>query len=116
VEPLDPSLQDETFASTLSGIEDLRRNFGSHEHDWARYKISVVNAIRSGARLEQEVVDLQVAVNSCSRRGAVAAIAERVKALEDVANRRRGVWRWLVDHFWQIIVVVLAAELARRWR
>ncbi len=113
---MDPKLQDETFAATLSGIEDLRKKFGAQDDDWARYKISVVNAIRSGARLEQEVTDLKAAVRVCARRSALESLVERVKELEDVATRRRGVWRWILDHFWQIIVVVLAAELARRWK
>ena len=114
---VDPRFQEEpTFATTLTGIDELRRQHGAQDDDWPRYKISVVNAIRSGARVEQEIVDLRAALEQCARRTAVSTLVNKVAALEEAAERRKGTVRWVVDHFWQIMVVLLTALIAHRWK
>lgn len=109
---MDPKYQDEeTFASTVTGIEELRR---AHHDDWPEWRRTLVNAAKAGARMEQELRDLAAALEQCARRTAVSNLSNRVAALEEGVNKRRGLWRWIINHFWQIVLVLLAAYLARR--
>lgn len=109
---MDPKYQDEeTFASTVTGIEELRRG---QRDDWPEWRRTLVNAARAGARMEQELRDVAAAVEQCARRTAVSGLSNRIAALEDAAKQRRGLMRWVVNHGWEIVVVLIAAYLARQ--
>lgn len=111
---MDPKYQhDETFASTVTGIEELRK---AHRDDWPEWRRTLVNAARAGARMEQELRDVAASVEQCARRTAVATLANKVGALEDAARKRRGFWRWIVNHAWTIVMIALTAYLAHRWK
>jgi hypothetical protein len=110
---VDPKYQhDETFASTVTGIEELRK---AHHDDWPEWRRTLVNAARAGARMEQELRDVEAAIEQCARRTAVSTLANKVAALEDGVRRRRGLISWFLNHFWQIAAIVITAYLAHRW-
>lgn len=110
---MDPKYADETFAATVTGIEELRK---AHHDDWPEWRRTLVNAARAGARMEQELRDVENSVEQCARRTAVRDLATRITALEVGVIKRRGVVRWLINHFWTIAMVFTAAYLAHRWK
>jgi hypothetical protein len=111
---VDPKYQhDETFAGTVTGIEELRK---AHKDDWPEWRRTLINAARAGARMEQELRYVAASVEQCARRTAVSTLANKVGALEDAARKRRGLWRWVINHFWTLMTIVLAAMLAHRWK
>lgn len=112
---MDPRYQDETFASTVSGIEELRGNAGE-DRDWLSWKRVLIASANAGRVLEQRVNDAEVAIETkLARRSAVSELSNRVAALEGSARRRRGVLNWIINHFWQLAVIGLAAALAHTW-
>lgn len=111
---MDPKYQhEETFAATVTGIDELR---AAHHDDWPEWRRTLVNAARAGARMEQELRNLEAALEQCARKTAVTTLVNKVADLEDAAHKRRGAVNWVFNHFWQILVIVLTAFLAHQWK
>lgn len=66
--------------------------------------------------MEQELRNVAAAVEQCIRKTPFDTLTGRVDELENAAKRRRGLINWLLSHFWQILVIVLTAFLAHRWK
>jgi len=115
---VDPKFQEPTFETTLTDVSELRRRFSAaDDNDWPRYKLTVLNTIRSGVRLEQRMTNAESAIeDKLARRQALERLVDRVKDLEEAAQRRRGVLNWLLNNFWQIVILVVTAYVAHRWR
>ena len=112
---MDPSYQvtEETFSSTVAGIEELR---AKHHDDWPEWRRVLISSAQAGKRMEQEVNDLKAAIDQCARRTAVATLANKIANIEADAKRRHGVVSWLFDHFWQIVILALGVMFtAHKW-
>jgi hypothetical protein len=116
---MDPKFQpvEPTFETTLTDVSKLRAHFAAQDdHDWPRYKMIVINAVTSGQRLEQRVVNAEAEIKyKLARRNKLEELEKAVTVLQETILRRKGTINWLVDHVWTILCLVLTAIVAHRW-
>ena len=94
---MDPNYQvDETFAKTVTGIEELRAKYrGNDGMDWKEWRRTLVSAAQAGAQLERRVNGLAMEFAKAARAAVVADIDIRVKQLEWEQKQRWGFKGWM---------------------
>lgn len=112
---MDPQLQDDTFATTLDGIEELRRAHRDNDAEsWSEWRMLVAKSIRSGDRLEKVVQGLERKVAERASAAVVGTLVEDVNKLKAAQARRKRFWRSVIG--WSAgIVATLTAGAALTW-
>ena len=112
---MDPNYQvDETFAKTVTGIEELRAKYrGNDEMDWKEWKRTLVSAAQAGAQLERRVNGLAMEFAKAARAEAVAGLVTRIEKLEWKEEGRWNVKSWMYG-VGSGLVVVFADHLLNR--
>ena len=115
---MDPEYQhDATFASTLSGINELRARYaGDTADDWKQYTISVVNSIRAGERLEREFQEVKQELAKAARAAAVGKLISRIEFLEWEAKAGKGLLRKSGSFVAQVALIILAGYIGHVWK
>jgi hypothetical protein len=113
--PLPTPDEDDTFARTFVGIDRLRGK--NHDDDWHEWKRVVLESLRAGKKLEDKVAALTIVVNDLKARSArhtaVAALADKVKGLEDHHAQRESTKAKLLGWIGKAALLILAALLGR---
>lgn len=102
---------DDTFASTLTGIEELRSKYGSD--DWLEWRRTVVDAVRAGAQLERKLQSLELRLHGTAKAEAYAKLEKRVHALEFLQSSRSKAGKWGADILKTVLGGLLAVALTR---
>ena len=115
---MDPEYQhDATFASTLSGINELRARYaGDDNEDWKRYKLTFVNLVRAGEKLEREFQGVQQELAKAARAAVVAKLISRIEFLEWESKANKGLFRRAGGFIVQIGLVILAGYMGHVWK
>ena len=94
---MDPNYQvDETFAKTVTGIEELRKKYRrDDEMDWREWRRTLVSAAQAGAKLERDFNSLRMEVAKAARSETVAGLIQRIEFLEYVNKTRFGISTWV---------------------
>jgi hypothetical protein len=103
---------DDTFATTLDGIEELRSPHRGTD-DWQSWRRVVVQSLRAGSALEKRIASLEVKAGGFAKAGAYTHLDTRVSRLEEQERRRRGLWGTLLKAAGAIGLVVLGHELSK---
>lgn len=102
---------DDTFASTLTGINELRSKYGGD--DWPEWRRTVVDAVRAGERLEREVQSLRLKTNGFAKAEAYQGLSDRIKVLEGDRKIRNSVGKYMADFIKALIVAGVTLFLAK---
>lgn len=105
---------DDTFATTLTGIDELRSKHGSD--DWPEWRRTVVDAVRAGAQLEKKVQQLELRLQGTAKTTAYTAMDARVQSLELVQSSRSKTTKWAADLFKTILAGLFAFGLTRLFK
>lgn len=88
-------ISDDTFASTLTGIDELRSRHGSD--DWPEWRRTVVDAVRAGAQLERRVQAFDLRLHGFAKAEAYTTLDRRVRVLELRQSSRSKTAKWGAD-------------------
>lgn len=86
---------DDTFASTLTGIEELRSRHGSD--DWPEWRRTVIDAVRAGAQLERRVQAFELRFQGVAKAEAYSALSLRLQKLEMRQSSHGRTVKWGAD-------------------
>lgn len=98
---------DDTFASTLTGIDELRSRHGSD--DWPEWRRTVVDAVRAGAQLERLVRQLEGRLPGFAKAEAYSTLSLRLQKLELLQSSHGRSVKWGGDLLKMIIAGILGA-------
>ncbi len=105
---------DDTFASTVAGIADLRAEHGDGlRGDWIEWKRTVLKSVKAGERLEQLVNGLLTDMRVTARQQALQAVAARVSLLEAARKKSRGRRQQILAVLGKVALVVAGALISR---
>lgn len=102
---------DDTFASTLTGIDELRSKYGSD--DWPEWRRTVIAAVNAGAQLERRVQAIDLRLHGTAKAEAYAKLEKRVHALEFLQSSRSKAGKWGADILKTVLGGLLALVLTR---
>lgn len=101
---------DDTFASTLDGIEELRASHRGDD-DWESWRRVVLQSLRAGTTLEKRLSQIETKAGTFAKVGAYTHLDTRVTRLEDAQKRSRGFWGQILKAGGAIGLIVLGHEL-----
>lgn len=111
----EPTSSDDTFATTLAGIEELRANF-RHDDDWLEWRRSVVASVQAGAALEKKINWIIPELKGCARQAALVELRYRVEALEAAKKNSSALTGKLLNLGGKMLLVILGALAARLFK
>lgn len=96
-------------------VEDIRAREGGKDfqNDWLQHRRTLLESVEAGRKLEDEVERIELRLDKMARQGALDQAFDRIKALEDERNQRRGILRFLKGLVLAAAGAVTASLLAR---
>lgn len=114
---MDPNYQvEETFAKTVTDIEELRRKYRKDDAmDWREWKRTLVTAAQAGARLERDVGVLRNDVSAAARASTVAGLITRIEMLEYHEKQRTSMKANLIRGAFELVVGAALLYVGHKW-
>ena len=109
----EPPSIDDTFATTLSGIEKLRAGHYRNEDDWREWKRSVLASLKAGSAVERKLAWVIPELKGAARDSALQALARRVESLETARSKVLSTWQQALSIAGKVALVILAALASR---
>lgn len=78
-------------------VEDIRSKAGGKDfsNDYLEQRRTLLESVEAGRKLEEEVERIELRLDKMARQGALEQAFDRIKALEDERQQRRGIFRFL---------------------
>jgi hypothetical protein len=105
---------DDTFATTLTGIRELRAEHGDGMRgDWIEWKRTVLKSVKAGERLEKLVNGLLTDMRDAAKQKALQSLSARVAALEAERKKNHGRRQQILAALGKVALVVAGAIISR---
>ena len=112
---MDPKYQDDdTFARTDERIERLRGTY--HDEDWREWRRTILESVKAGRQLEEQVEEVQRQIPLLSKASAVAALVRRLDVLEVKEKQRNDLTAKVWGALAKVGLVVLGWALTKLHR
>jgi len=113
---------DDTFATSLVGIERLRlmnerdRGESAADYDWREWKRSVVASIKAGAELEKQMNWVIPELKLRAKQRVLESLVVRIAALEAEREAASSARARMLGAGGKVLLVILGALASRLWK